>query len=219
MRALERAAAAGDVEAEALLLKRRLGTGGLGRRKLRLAAYLGHPAAERAFGERLRRPDQRLRSWVRGLVHFGGVEAAERIGVALAELGAARVEEQAPREVRLRAALAAAQACARCPCEEHAREATRHSEQAREATLELAGVTRRAYGWAQVAAYSPTARAAQLVAFATRMVAEVAEDRRWNDLGFCVELAEDVRGAASVRRELRRALLRWALELEESPPG
>lgn len=219
MRALERAAAAGDVEAEALLLKRRLGTGDLGRRKLRLAAYLGHPAAERAFGERLRGPDQRLQSWVRGLVHFGGLAAAERIGVALAELGVEQVEVQAPGEVRARAALAAAQACARCPCEEHAREARRQGEHAWEAAHQLAGAAGRPHPWWPFAYSIPAARAAQLVAFATRLVAEAAQHRRWNDLRNAVELAEEACGAASLRTRLRRALLRWALELEESALG
>ena len=55
-RDLERAAAAGDLEAEAQMLIERWRTGDLSEERLRFAAYLGHEPALRA-GPDVRRPD------------------------------------------------------------------------------------------------------------------------------------------------------------------
>jgi len=69
LRSLERAAAGGDVDAEARLLQARLRRGDLDPTRLRLAAHLGHPAAVKALGPEA--PPPPGDDWVRALEDWG----------------------------------------------------------------------------------------------------------------------------------------------------
>ncbi len=212
MRALERAAAAGDAAAEEALLRRRLGVGDLALRKLRVAAYLGHPPAEQAFGERLRAKDQRLDKWVRGLVHFGGEAAGERVVIALAEAALPRFERHAPEERRPAKALNAARESLCCPCDPHEVAAARAGEEAWHAAEDLAA--RETLGtshWGHV--HHSGVQAARLVAYAARRLSRRIGPPYYGET--CESLAESLLGAKRVRQVIRRALLPWALEGRE----
>lgn len=70
LRALEAAAARGDVEARAALLRERVRAGRLEPERVRLAAYLGDAAARQADGRPLAVPGD-LHAWVQDLSQWG----------------------------------------------------------------------------------------------------------------------------------------------------
>jgi hypothetical protein len=78
-RRLEREAAAGDLDAAARALQTRIRSGELSEERVRLAGYLGDPAAEH-----LCQPRPPLRSWFDGLEAFDH-ESRVRVCLALAE--------------------------------------------------------------------------------------------------------------------------------------
>jgi hypothetical protein len=77
-------AVGGDPEAEARLLRRRLSSRSLTRRRLRLAAVLGHEPARRVYEDTPKVRSQRFPKWVRAIRHYGGDEADLRVRIAVA---------------------------------------------------------------------------------------------------------------------------------------
>ncbi|MCW8139327.1 MAG: hypothetical protein KIT58_10540 [Planctomycetota bacterium] len=80
LRALERDALHGDVEAQARLLLERVRVGDLTEERLRLAAYLGDERARLALGESAPEPPDDIVAWVRGLDALGS-EVATRVAL------------------------------------------------------------------------------------------------------------------------------------------
>jgi hypothetical protein len=122
----------GAITDEAAFLRERVRAGALARDRLELAAYCGHEAARQAL-EQIKATRVGLRKWAVGLRRWGG-EAATRGAVA-----AARAASTATRDLwsdgRVDSALARAEDWARCPCEEHAREAQQAALDALEAFI------------------------------------------------------------------------------------
>lgn len=129
-RRLERAAAAGDLEASAALLIERVRAGDLAPDRLELAAHLGDPAAVQALGrDPLRPPTITIARWVRG-IHPARERQAPwaREAFARAASAAARTTVDCFDErsrVAAVAALDALDAWIACPCDEHASATTR----------------------------------------------------------------------------------------------
>ena len=121
LRGLERAAAAGDVDAEAQLLLRRVRVGELSEEKLWLAAYLGHGAAKTANPDVPVAP-KGLAAWIGGL-EPAGPEALARAALAAGWRCLSRYEtlllHQNAGWPLPRACLEAAEDWILCPCDDH----------------------------------------------------------------------------------------------------
>ncbi|MCO5172530.1 MAG: hypothetical protein M9894_40050 [Planctomycetes bacterium] len=131
LRRLERAAAQGDLDARVRLLCERLRSGELDEERVRLAAYLGDPAARLLLGPKA--PDLPVirargglelnqRRWITGLRAYGK-EWLVRAAVAIARARFTAWDRWDEADERPRRALAAAEAWLACPCEAHAEEA------------------------------------------------------------------------------------------------
>lgn len=131
LRRLERAASQGDVQARVQVLCERLRTGDLDEERVRLAAYLGDPAARLLLGERAPElPVIRAREgfelnqrrWITGLRAFGK-EWLVRAAVALARSRFDAWATWDETDERPHRAVAAAVAWLECPCAAHASQA------------------------------------------------------------------------------------------------
>lgn len=214
-------AATGDPEAEAALLRHRVGLGLLSPKRLRLAAYLGHPPAVRIHAEYLRPDHQPLTKWVRGLGHFGGPEGWARLLVALAEEAIARADEPAHADRRARfpqglshaeRLVSGARAVLGLPVAGAALERALHALEGALATFGQAIGP----AWAILRLGGDEALIASHAARAALAVAGAAP--AWHpSLGAnALRQAEALLGAPRARRAIQAALLPWALA-EEGP--
>jgi hypothetical protein len=211
LRALERQAASGDLEAEAALLRHRLAIGDLTEKRLRLAAYLGHPPARRIYGKRLRPDRQEISKWIRGVRHFGGVEAGLRAALAAAEQTLDIWEREFPEDARPRRALEAARACLESPGIDRFEEAAREAGDAAYSAGEESAPRR--WGATEVRA-SRRARAARVARAVGQLAQAVGTGargslwERWQSPGSTFKELLDPR---ILRRVVQRALIPWAL--------
>lgn len=199
LRRLQRQANAGDHDAAARLLVRRLRIGELGREGVELAAYLGHDAASRAVPE-LDPETEGREALVEGLARWGK-EAFVRAAVAAAYAVLPRFEEVLTHDDKPRKAIAQAEEWIACPCEAH-RVAARLAadaadDAAREASLAEAGDDESAFAaW--------TARNAALAAAAHDLRHAAHEALMTIEEAAAVEVCD-------VDALVRQALLDWAL--------
>jgi hypothetical protein len=201
-RELERLAAAGDPGAERELLLERVRQGEVTPQAVRVAAYLGQPAALAA------QPDagpagntRELVPWLEGLA---GLDAALLTRAALA--AARYAYESAGKELvdpRLDKGLAAVEEWLACPCEPHRVAARLAAEEADEAAREASVLP----ASSDEAAFSAFAvRNAALTAAALRPVDALQEAvNAFLDGGSALD--DD----AALREEARRTLVAWAL--------
>ncbi|MCO5165487.1 MAG: hypothetical protein M9894_03845 [Planctomycetes bacterium] len=160
LRELERAwQGGGGVEDEAALLRERLRRGVTDEARLEVAARLGHAASAAVLGPRAPGPghaDERLRlAALDAAIGRVGQEARVRAAIALARLrarawGHARKSGRVDSANLLRA-LEAAEGWARCPCADHAADASVAAERARAAVWRLRARTQRSAGFAVLA--------------------------------------------------------------------
>jgi len=208
-RELGRRAAAGDPLAAAAWLRHRFASGELDLRRLRVAAYLGHPPAvlvyeETLTGERLRPSPQTLGKWLRGLTLFGGVAVARRVAVAGGRAAAPAWEAAEPVDgASHRALVDAAAEWAACPCAEH-------NQVLLAARTRLDDAARRVDAWERAERRTDPAglRAARLRgAGAAARAALAAGSFRWAD---AVHWAVRAVGEAPVRAAVEAEVAAWA---------
>lgn len=125
LRRLEREAITGGLDARARWLTERTRVGELAEDRLRLAAWLGDPAAEQALGRAvLAPPTITIGRWVRGLVPWQTETPWAREAFARAAAAAARAVLACFDDGALATrAVVALEAWIRCPCDEHAQAA------------------------------------------------------------------------------------------------
>jgi hypothetical protein len=130
LRDLERRAQAGDLEAQARLLRERLRAGDLTQGRLELAAYLGHEPARVALGPTAPDEPADLNALAGGLQKWGPPAVLRAVAAATRSFVDQANDTPRTRESSIRAALASLDALDRwveCPCAEH--------QQALQATL------------------------------------------------------------------------------------
>ncbi len=185
----------GAVEAEAALVRERLRLGLVDEPRLRLAARLGHGASRLVLGLLDDRPPGDVRRRLAALDHDlgrSGPEAVVRAAIALARSrvrlwGHTRASGSAADRARLLAALDAAVAWVRCPCDLHVAEA---AEAVAPAERAVQGLRAR------------TARSAYYALRAARVVAEPG----YRVLGLEYEPAQD---HEAIWEALRAELVPW----------
>lgn len=204
LRRLERQAQSGDLEAGAQLLRERLRLGEVTPLGLRVAAFVGHPAARAAAPEVAAAPEGG-EAWAAALWAFGrdlGVRAAVALGRALLPW----FEEQLPGDRRGRRAVEAAEAWLACPCETCRVAARLASEDAAE--LEATAV--------DLALADGAVFAATVLSLAALVAGELRDAHAPLHLARALveaetALAEAGRAPGSARAIATAALLGWAL--------
>jgi len=213
-RALERAAEAGDREAEAELLRERLRSGELARARVELLASLGDDAARMALdAPPPLLPPGDLRALATGLEDYGK-EHLVRAAIAAASPLLEVIEEHAPYEQRPRAALAAVEAW------------LEHQDEARRVGARLAATEADSAGEQLMDEPQPTLSHVELSFFAWAMssAADLAAEQRAEALGACAAgLFAELQGLyrslgdeRGVDGRVRRALRAWCRG--EEPP-
>ena len=194
LRELERSWRVGGAEeAEAALLRERLRLGVIGEPRLRLAAAIGHAASGLLLGPRAPAGDLRRRlAAIDGELGRAGPETVVRAAIALARSrvrlwGHTRASGSRSDRASLLAALEAAEAWVRCPCDAHLADA---AETVAPAERAVQGLRAR------------TARSAYYALRAARVVVEP----NYRVLGLEYEPAQD---AEALRQALRAELVPW----------
>ena len=217
LRTLARQAASGDPQAEAALLRHRLTVRDLTRKRLRIAAYLGHPPAQLIYEDVLRPEHQLLSKWVRGLRHFGGPEVYARVALAAAEAAVdvwERIFDDNEERAAPREAVQAAWDCLSCPCPEHLRDLSAAAERAEHAASNLRTSSRLAAD-VQAARAEVARQGGHAANWAAQAVGSLTR-RNERSLGYDVDRSLDaarrVVSDRALRREIQLALLPWVLE-------
>lgn len=198
LRGVEREAALGDLAAQARLLVERVRRGRLDLERLRLAAWLGDPAARLALGEDLEESGRRRRrdGWTRTLAAWGQ-EALVRAAYVVAAESMRHWRRHYRDDRALPGVLGAVAAWIRCPCGPCAEAIDRavRGEPLPESKDNRSGRAK----WHVVN-----------VAEAARATADGA----WTDFALAV-IGESP--ATQVREAIRGALVPWALGHEAEP--
>ena len=213
-RALERAAEAGDREAEAELLRERVRAGELARERVELLAALGDEAARLALDDPPDLlPPGDLRALAYGLAEFGK-EQLVRGAIAAARPLLEVIEEHASYEERPRAALDAVEAWLARP------------DEARRVGARLAAVEADRAGEQLMDEPQPTLSHVELSFFAWAMssAADLTAEQRPEALGTCAAgvfaelqgLYRSLGDERGVDGRVRRALSAWCRD--EEPP-
>lgn len=205
LRTLERRAQTGDPEAEAALLRYRQQIRDLPRKRLRLAAYLGHPPAQLIYEEYLRSPNQRFDKWIRGILHYGGDAAGRRVALAAARTMVPVWGETFPEEEHVASyALGAAEEWIACPCPQHERAMRNSGIRLNQRAEHLTGGARML---ADPRQRSLTQRAGRV---ARALCGVTFRPGRTSQMA-AVEEAARIVGEERVRRAIQRELVPWAL--------